>query len=949
MGGGGGGQEQQEAAALKLLYTNAQSVFGKLNELSAQAADTRPDFILLTETWCNPTITTADLTIPGYQLEQDLRRDREDTANGIGGGLLVYSKNCHRILPTNIKSEFHQYVSFKIISTENPLNIVLVYRPPSSGKENVQKLCQMLRNLPKNSIVIGDINLPRIDWSGGGAADAQGRELYNAVLGEDLAQLILFPTHDKGNTLDLLITNMANDIISVYDDGKLGKSDHCIVMAEIVTQKVKNKGPKKAPNWTKADFLGIRSYLANIDWDTLMENRSAEEAWTILREKINTATEKYVPKSTVKKDTEPRWINREIIKLIRQKKRAWKIFKLFNTAESRDKYKYLENEVKKKIKTSKKGMEKKLANSKDGNSRKFANYIKSKTKTKISIGPLKSKDGKVIADEREMADELNTFFAAVFTEENLNNIPVKAPETDKSFCDSKITEAKIIEKIKNLKENSAAGPDGVGPKFLKTTMREIAKPLCIVFKLSLSTGEVPRDWKHARVTPIFKKGPKGDPGNYRPVSLTSIPCRILEAIIKDDMMEHLKNNQLLKDSQHGFLKGKSCTTNLTVFMDKITKVLDEGKCADIFYLDFAKAFDKVPHQRLLEKMKSKGIKGNVYNWISEWLTGRTQAVRVNEAESDPSDVKSGVPQGSVLGPPLFDIFIDDLDECSEEISLILKFADDTKGFQEIQGPDDRDKLQLALDKLVQWAETWGMKFNVPKCKIMHVGRNNPAYEYSMENENMTVVEEEKDIGVLIQKNLKPSKHCKKAADIASAVLRQLARNFHYRDKNTFKKLYIQYVRPHLEFAAPAWSPWLQEDKNKLERIQRKAVGMISGLKGGSYEEKCKELNIDTLEVRRERQDLLEAYRVVHSEVQENSQKVLVRQNERAGAATRATADPWKLTVPRARLDIRKNTFAARVPEKWNRLPVEIKNAPNLIVFKNALKRYHTGTQVDDRT
>ena len=870
MGGGGGGQEQQEAVALKLLYTNAQSVFGKLNELSAQAADTRPDFILLTETWCNPTITTADLTIPGYQLEQDLRRDREDTANGIGGGLLVYSKNCHRILPTNIKSEFHQYVSFKIISTENPLNIVLVYRPPSSGKENVQKLCQMLRNLPKNSIVISDINLPRIDWSGGGAADAQGRELYNVVLGEDLAQLILFPTHDKGNTLDLLITNMANDIISVYDDGKLGKSDHCIVMTEIVTQKVKNKGPKKAPNWTKADFLGIRSYLANIDWDTLMENRSAEEAWTILREKINTATEKYVPKSTVKKDTEPRWINREIIKLIRQKKRAWKIFKLFNTAESRDKYKYLENEVKKKIKTSKKGMEKKLANSKDGNSRKFANYIKSKTKTKISIGPLKSKDGKVIADKREMADELNTFFAAVFTEENLNNIPVKAPETDKSFCDSKITEAKIIEKIKNLKENSAAGPDGVGPKFLKTTMREIAKPLCIVFKLSLSTGEVPRDWKHARVTPIFKKGPKGVPGNYRPVSLTSIPCRILEAIIKDDMMEHLKNNQLLKDSQHGFLKGKSCTTNLTVFMDKITKVLDEGKCADIFYLDFAKAFDKVPHQRLLEKMKSKGIKGNVYNWISEWLTGRTQAVRVNEAESDPSDVKSGVPQGSVLGPPLFDIFIDDLDECSEEISLILKFADDTKGFQEIQGPDDRDKLQLALDKLVQWAETWGMKFNVPKCKIMHVGRNNPAYKYSMENENMTVVEEEKDIGVLIQKNLKPSKHCKKAADIASAVLRQLARNFHYRDKNTFKKLYIQYVRPHLEFAAPAWSPWLQEDKNKLERIQRKAVGMISGLKGGSYEEKCKELNIDTLEVRRERQDLLEAYRVVHSEVQENT-------------------------------------------------------------------------------
>ena len=227
LGGGGGGQGQQEAAVLKIWYTNAQSVLGKLNELSAQAADTKPDFILLTESWCNPSTTTADLTIPGYQLEQDLRRDRKDTANGIGGGLIVYSKNGHRTLPINIESEFHQYVSFKIISIEIPINLVLVYRPPSSGKENIQKLCQMLRNLPRNSIVIGDINLPHIDWSGGGAADAQGRELYNTVLQESLAQLILFPTHDKGNVLDLLITNMANNIISVYDDGKLGKSDHC--------------------------------------------------------------------------------------------------------------------------------------------------------------------------------------------------------------------------------------------------------------------------------------------------------------------------------------------------------------------------------------------------------------------------------------------------------------------------------------------------------------------------------------------------------------------------------------------------------------------------------------------------------------------------------------------------------------------------------------------------
>ena len=269
---------------------------------------------------------------------------------------------------------------------------------------------------------------------------------------------------------------------------------------------------------------------------------------------------------------------------------------------------------------------------------------------------------------------------------------------------------------------------------------------------------------------------------------------------------------------------------------------------------------------------------------------------------------------------------------------MLKFADDTKVMQEIQGPEDRDKLQQALDKLVKWAKKWGMQFNIPKCKIMHLGRSNPCYEYTMDGVKLTVTEEEKDIGVTIQRNLKPSKHCKRVAGTASAVLRQLTRNFHYRDKTIFKKLYMQYVRPHLEFAAPAWSPWLLEDKELLEKVQKKAIGMISGLSGRSYEDKCKEIGLETLEARRERQDLFEAYKIIHSGDQNDERKILARSTARAGTVTRTAADPWKLDVPRSRLDIRKNNFSARVPEKWNQLPAITKAAVNLTVFKNALQR-----------
>ena len=258
-------------------------------------------------------------------------------------------------------------------------------------------------------------------------------------------------------------------------------------------------------------------------------------------------------------------------------------------------------------------MEKKLANTKDNNSRRFANYIRSKTKTRTSIGPLKTADGVLKTEESEIAVKLNKFFASVFTAEDDGILPEENKETESSFGNVEITEEKVREKIINLKEHSAAGPDGIGPKILKAAVNELVQPLCHIYRKSLNTGQVPYDWRHARVTPIYKKGPKGDPGNYRPVSLTSIVCRLLESIIKDDLMSHLKENNLILDSQHGFVKGKSCTTNLITFMDKLTKAADRGIAADIFYLDFAKAFYKVPHQKLLLKMRNKGVTGAVYN------------------------------------------------------------------------------------------------------------------------------------------------------------------------------------------------------------------------------------------------------------------------------------------------------------------------------------------------
>ncbi len=462
------------------------------------------------------------------------------------------------------------------------------------------------------------------------------------------------------------------------------------------------------------------------------------------------------------------------------------------------------------------------------------------------------------------------------------------------------------------------------------------QPLQTIFQRSLEEGEVPGGWREAVVVPIYKNGLKNEPGNYRPVSLTSVPCKILETLIKEEIMNHIESNGLIRRSQHGFMKGKSCATNLIEFMDRVTKIVDSGSSADLFYLDFAKAFDKVSHKRLLLKLKSKGITGKLLAWIESWLCHRTQRVKVGKAQSEPSNVDSGIPQGTVLGPPLFIIYIDDIDEAVAELDLLLKFADDTKGLQEINSEEDQIKIQNTLDKLSEWAMKWAMEFNVKKCKILHVGHRNPGYKYNINGEELQETEEEKDIGVIVHKSLKPTKQCQKAAATAGIVLRQITKNFHYRDKKVFKKLYCQYVRPHLEFSTPAWSPWLASDIEVLEKVQKRAVNMVVGLKGKNYAEKCAELNLEKLSVRREMADLIQAYKYIQGTDRIITNSLFERVGE-LNVQTRQRSDPLNLKMPRARLEIRKHSFALRVVQYWNNLPTEIKHMPTLRQFKQAIK------------
>jgi len=573
-------------------------------------------------------MSNAAVAIPGYSIETDLRGDRTDTTNGIGGGLMVYSREGVKILSYDkfSNSTFNQFCCFKVVTKGYMLNIVLVYRPPSAGQENTEQLCEILRQLEVNTILIGDINMPGIDWINN-RSDTKGRELLRTTEEEGISQLVSFPTHYKGNILDLVLTNVPDRVTSISDVGRLGKSDH--VMLEILAGKSCEVSRRTVKSWNKADWNSIRRETAEVPWRTILAQGTVQEAWDIFKNHIEDLVKKYVPTHTLRSRQRPVWLTAEVMRLIRQKRRKWRVFKERKTADCEREYKMAEKEVAKKIRNGKRKMERELVSGPDKNSRKFSKYIQSKTKSRTKIGPLRTDDGMLVDNDRDMACVLNNFFKSVFTLEDTSNIPVIRAETDEDLSSVTINRQNILKKIHELRINAATGPDNISPRILKELADVIVLPLEILFNRSLNEGELPSDWKTANVTPIFKKGVKGDPGNYRPVSLTSVPGKILEGVIKEQMMTHLLEHNLIRKSQHGFYPGKSCTTNLLVFQDRVTKAVDEGNPVDIIFLDFSKAFDKVPRERLLAKLRAKGISGKLNHWLRNWLTGRRQRVVIS--------------------------------------------------------------------------------------------------------------------------------------------------------------------------------------------------------------------------------------------------------------------------------------------------------------------------------
>lgn len=322
--------------------------------------------------------------------------------------------------------------------------------------------------------------------------------------------------------------------------------------------------------------------------------------------------------------------------------------------------------------------------------------------------------------DKENADELSNFFATVFTEEPCGDVTVAEFRQVPALSAVTVDRERIRNILRDLKRDKSPGPDGLHPRVIKDVASELAEPIWIIFNKSLGEGYVPKEWKVANITAIFKKGDKCDAKNYRPDSLTSVICKVLETIIREQIMNHMMENKLFSKRQYGFLPRRSTVLQLINVMDEWNRIMDDGGVVDVAYCDLEKAFDTMPHRRLLEKVKSYGISGELLKWIESFISGRKQCMVVKGEKSETKQVLNGVPQGLVLGPLLFVIYINDLGNVVENSSIYM-YADDTKLFKGIRRQEDCVALQGDLVNLENWSKTWLLKFNPQKCSFMRSG------------------------------------------------------------------------------------------------------------------------------------------------------------------------------------------------------------------------------------
>ena len=784
--------------------------------------------VCLTETHLTSSYSEAEINMEGYVL---YRADR--VAGRKKGGVAIYIKDHFSIGVQQLHAASDGFVeSLVLYLGELRAVVVAMYRPPrcpQNSFENAvtqmkEKIDQITGPMP-NVIIMGDFNLPDVEWTSrtvcGGLREEreQAHVLFKFMDEYCLNQEVDVPTRGE-NILDLLITNndeLVNDVRILYTK----QSDHEVVIVgtniEVVKSDSSDHRVEPASDFEALNFWSrdvnwteIKEQVSNIQWHRKAAGTSddPEEIYDSIMKEMLRVVIQHVPKKNRQKGRSH--IPRDRRTFMRKRAKIMK--KLDNSTNEHNKQTMKAKIVKIEAcleashRAERMQNEERAVESISINRKYFYKYARKHASIKAGVGPLISDEGNVISDTYQITEKLRHQY------ENVYSTPIVLRESGEVHDDDghlistiSFSSADIINSIKTIKANSAAGPDNFPAILLKNCAQELGTPLALLWQCSIRTGCIPNRLKSALVTPIYKGGGRSKAANYRPVALTSHLIKIFEKIIVDRLTEYFDVHNLWNDKQHGFRKKRSCLSQLLNHFESILQAREENCQVDVVYLDFEKAFDKVDYGVLSEKLLRLGITGELRQWINGFLRDRTQRVILNGILSAPSLVKSGVPQGSVLGPVLFLCMMVDTDQDAEEV-LISSFADDTRLSCRVNTEEDKAKIQSNLGKVYLWALNNNMKFSDAKFELMHYGET-LAYDYfDCVGKKIDVKKEVKDLGILMSDSGDFHSHYSKIIKEARNKMSWILRVFETRKLKPMLTLYRSLVVPRLEYCSQLWTP-----------------------------------------------------------------------------------------------------------------------------------------------
>ena len=752
-----------------------------------------------------------------------------------------------------------------------------------------------------------------------------------------LSQVVSDVTHTHHNgvssTIDLVLLSSPSQLIKCCTVSPLGNSDHNGIVTTVKWNPVTAPTRRRTIwRYAHADWDKARELISLWNWE-LMLTDDVNTSWCNWHKEFLSIMDQCAPKKVLPHGRNLPWMSKSLRQAMRKRNAK---FKYGKRTGDYSQFKSARNKFVAQLRQARRSY---FANLNPRDQKKFWKTIKKLSKSSSSI-PSLSHSGVNVSDDKDKANLLNSFFATCFntshpplSDDNLNDYCNSSERPDDLLC----TREEVEHLLLNLDVSKASGPDGISATMLKHTATSIAPSVTALFNLSIQSGQVPAEWKKSRVVPIPKSSDQASPSSYRPISLLSILSKTLERHMHWVISSHLTDNKILSDAQWGFSSGKGTVTALLNTTHQWLKMLEDRKDVCAVFFDYCKAFDSVPHKPLLNKLSQLGLHENIVHWVANYLTSRHQNVVVNGAISDSTPVLSGVPQGSVLGPLLFLIYVNDLASLpiSDRSQLVL-YADDLLLFRPISNPSDYCHLRDDIAAIEAWTWNNSLRFNTSKCKYMTISRKrSPVTPTSPLLLNGTPIEKVKTfkyLGLLISSDLSWTSHIDSVCSKAKRILGLLYRRYYnLADDATIKQLYIALVRPHMEYACVVWDPYTHKSVKALEQVQAFACKMVSHRWDAGYEELLELLNIPSLQERRIHLKLGLLYKIIHGLCYFPDEVFTFRPNLHS-----RTMNPLTLQQPFARTNAFYYSFVPHTVSLWNSLSYSQVTAASLASFKQLI-------------